>query len=117
VGGGSGAAGLGADSASVGGSTLWRRFGCRCTGRTAEGLSDHIGTGQVLLGQCPVGFQREQAAAAKSAKPDQQLRLAKKRLEEARRRRTGHPIKFAILLLPILAGAVFADSWLVRHSC
>ena len=53
-------------------------------------------------------------AGAKRAKPDQQLRLAKKRLEEARRRRTSDPIKFALLLAPILIGAVFADSWLVK---
>ncbi|HET8622711.1 MAG TPA: hypothetical protein VFM14_04050 [Gemmatimonadales bacterium] len=63
------------------------------------------------------GFGLDQlvdVAAAKRTKPDQQLRLARKRLEEARRRRTGEPVKFALLLLPILIGAVAADSWLVK---
>jgi hypothetical protein len=53
-------------------------------------------------------------AAAKRAKPEQQLRLARKRREEARRRCTGDPIKFALLWLPILVGALAAGSWLVK---
>lgn len=55
-------------------------------------------------------------AAAKRAKPDQGLRLAKKRLEEALRRRTGEPVKFSILMLPILVGAIVADSWLFKGT-
>jgi hypothetical protein len=49
--------------------------------------------------------------AAKQAKPDQGLRLARKRLEDARRRRTGEPLRFALLMLPILIGVVAADAW------
>ena len=55
-------------------------------------------------------------ASEKADKPEQQLRLARKRLEEARRNRTSEPIKFALLLLPILIGAVAADSWVVKGS-
>lgn len=55
-------------------------------------------------------------AAAKRAKPAQGLRLAKKRLEEALRRRTGEPVKFAVLMLPILVGAIVADSWLFKGT-
>ena len=52
--------------------------------------------------------------AAKQAKPDQGLRLARKRLEEAGRRRAGEPLKFALLMLPILIGAVAADAWPIK---
>jgi hypothetical protein len=58
--------------------------------------------------------QLVEVATAKAGAANQQLRLARKRLEEARRRRTSEPIKFAVLLAPILIGAVVADSWLVK---
>jgi hypothetical protein len=57
--------------------------------------------------------QLVEVAAAKAGAANQQLRLARKRLEEARRLRTSEPIKFAVLLAPMI-GAVVADSWLVK---
>jgi hypothetical protein len=53
-------------------------------------------------------------AAAKTAKPDQGLRLAQQRLEAARGRRISDPIKFGLLMLPFLVGAALANSWPVR---
>ena len=53
-------------------------------------------------------------AAAKIAKPDQGLRLAKQRLDAARARRTSDPIKFGLLTLPVLLGAGLATSWLMK---
>jgi hypothetical protein len=52
--------------------------------------------------------------AAKIAKPDQGLRLAKQRLEQARKRRIADPVKFGLLTCPVLVVAGSADSWPVR---
>jgi hypothetical protein len=51
---------------------------------------------------------------AKMARPDQALRLAKQRLEEAQRRRVDDPVRFGLLLLPFLVGAALADAWSTR---
>jgi hypothetical protein len=58
--------------------------------------------------------QLTELAAGKAGAASQQARLTRKRLEDARRRRTSEPIKFAVLLAPILIGAVVADSWVVK---
>jgi hypothetical protein len=55
--------------------------------------------------------------AAKMAKPEQALRLAKQRLEEARRRRVADPVKFGLLTFPLLVVAGLADSWAARIAC
>jgi hypothetical protein len=55
--------------------------------------------------------------AAKLAKPDQGLRLARQRLAEARRRRTADPVKFGLLTLPLLVVAGASGSWLVTIGC
>jgi hypothetical protein len=47
---------------------------------------------------------------AKAARPDRALHLAKQRLQEARRRRLADPVKFGLLLLPLLVGAALADA-------
>jgi hypothetical protein len=52
--------------------------------------------------------------AAKMAKPEHALRLAKQRLEEARRRRVAEPVKFGLLTLPFLVLAGLADTWPAR---
>src|SRR5918994_3506787 len=45
------------------------------------------------------------------AKPDRVLRLARQRLDQARRRRIVEPVKFGLLAFPLLVVAGFADSW------
>jgi hypothetical protein len=55
--------------------------------------------------------------AAKMATPDQSLRLARRRLAEARGRQVADPVKFGLLTLPFLVVAGLADSWPVRIAC
>jgi hypothetical protein len=66
------------------------------------------------------GFALDELAttvAAKMAKPGQARRLAKHRLDEARRRRVADPVKFGRLTLPLLVVAGLADSWAARIAC
>jgi hypothetical protein len=63
------------------------------------------------------GFSLEDLAklvAAKIAKPDQGLRVAKQRLDQARRRRIADPVRFGLLTSPFLVVAGLADSWAAR---
>ena len=63
------------------------------------------------------GFSLEELArlvAAKIAKPDQGLRSAKQRLDQARKRRIADPVKFGLLTCPVLVVAGSADSWFAR---
>jgi hypothetical protein len=63
------------------------------------------------------GFSLEDLAelvAAKIAKPDQDLRLARQRLDQARRRRIADPVRFGLLTSPFLVVAGLADSWTAR---
>jgi hypothetical protein len=63
------------------------------------------------------GFSLEDLAklvAAKMAKPDQGLRVAKQRLDQARRRRIADPVRFGLLTSPFLVVAGLADSWAAR---
>lgn len=55
--------------------------------------------------------------AGKIRKPDQALRLAKQRLEQARRSLVAEPLKFGLLTFPLLIIAGFADSWGVAIAC
>ena len=50
---------------------------------------------------------------AKMARPDRALRLAKQRLEQARRRRVADPVKVGMLALPLPVWAALAESWAV----
>ncbi|HET6777632.1 MAG TPA: hypothetical protein VFH26_01960 [Gemmatimonadales bacterium] len=63
------------------------------------------------------GFSLEELAnlvAVKMAKPDQGLRLARQRLDQARRRRIVDPARLGLLTFPFLVVAGFADSWPAR---
>ena len=52
--------------------------------------------------------------AEKAARPDQSLRLAQRRLEQARKRQVADPVKFALLTFPLLVVAAVTDSWVAR---
>ena len=66
------------------------------------------------------GFGLDELAkivAGKMAKPEQALRLAKQRLEDARRRRVADPVKFGLLTFLILVVAGLANTWTARIAC
>jgi hypothetical protein len=54
--------------------------------------------------------------ARKAGRPEQGLRLAQQRVEEARRRQVADPLKFGILTLPLLVVAGVTDFWVARTA-
>jgi hypothetical protein len=52
--------------------------------------------------------------AKKAVRPEQGLRLAQQRVEDARRRQVADPVKFGLLTFPLLVAAGLADSWMAR---
>jgi hypothetical protein len=54
--------------------------------------------------------------AKKAGRPEQGLRLARQRVEEARRRQVADPLKFGLLTFPLLVVAALTDSWAVRTA-
>jgi len=55
--------------------------------------------------------------AEKMGKPEQAIRLAKQRLEEARRRRVADPVKVGFLTFPFLVLIGVANTWPARIAC
>ena len=54
--------------------------------------------------------------AKKAGRPEQGLRLARQRVEEARRRQVADPLKFGLLTFPFLVVAALTGSWAVRTT-